>query len=95
VLIGSIHIVVCYSLYDTASDRVSMAYAMGSLLFTSSVQHNTVYIGPSNFSSAPANYQLAFGCYNVLSESGDVEIRAIIGNQTSQQFLPGRLCFQL
>ena len=91
-LIDNIHIL-CYSLYDTASDRVSMAYVMGSLLFASSVQHNTVYIGPSNFSSAPVNYQLAFGCYNVLSESGDVEIRAIIGNETSQQFLPGRLLF--
>jgi len=69
-----------------------MAYVVGSLFFTSSAQRNTVYVGPSNFSSVPANYQLAFGCYNVLSESGDVEIRAIIGNQTSQQFLPGISC---
>jgi len=69
-----------------------MAYVVGSLFFTSSAQHNAVYVGPSDFSSVPANYQPAFGCYSVLSDSGDVEIRTIIGNQASQQFLPGISC---
>ena len=69
-----------------------MAYVLGSLFFTSSAQPNTVYIGPSNFSSAPDNYQLAFDCYDVLSGFGGVQIRAIIGNQTAQQFLPGTAC---
>jgi len=68
-----------------------MAYVLGSLFFTSSAQPNTVYIGPSNFSSAPDNYQLAFACYDVLSGSGGVQIRTIIGNQTTQQFLPGMM----
>ena len=68
-----------------------MTYVVGSLFFTSSAQANTVYIGPSNFSSAPANYQLAFGCYNVYSGSSNAEIRAITSNQTSQQFLPGTI----
>ena len=72
-----------------------MTYVVGSLFFTSSAQANTVCIGPSDFSSAPANHQLAFGCYNVFSGSRDVEIRAIIGNETSQQFLPGKLFYQL
>ncbi|XP_065906520.1 proto-oncogene tyrosine-protein kinase ROS-like isoform X3 [Dysidea avara] len=73
---------------DNLFARLSMTYVVGSLFFTSSAQANTVYIGPSNFSSAPANYQLAFGCYNVYSGSSNAEIRAITSNQTSQQFLP-------
>ena len=67
-----------------------MTYVAGLLLYTSSALPNTIFIAPSNFSSfLSADYQLAVGSYSILANAGDVNIRSIIANQTSQQFLPG------
>ena len=71
---------------------ISMTYVAGLLLYTSSAVANTIFVSPSNFSSfAAVDYQLAVGCYNISTDSADVNInvRTIIANQTSQQFLPG------
>ena len=80
-----------YIIHCSTSDRrVSMAsiiYVAGVLLHTSSASPNTIFITPSNFSSFPStDYRLATGRYNI---SGDINIRSIFANQTSQQFLPG------
>ena len=75
---------------STSNRRVSMAYAAGTLLHTLSTSPNTVFITPSNFSSfSSTDYRLATGRYNISTVSGDVNIRSIFVNQTSQQFLPG------
>jgi len=67
-----------------------MAYVAGILLHTSSSLPNMIFITPSNFSSfSSEDYQLAVGCYNISTGSGDVTIQSIIANQTSQQFIPG------
>ena len=67
-----------------------MTYAAGLLLCTSSVLPNTIFVAPSSFSSfSSADYQLAVGSYSISTDDGDVNIRSIIANQTSQQFLPG------
>ena len=67
-----------------------MAYVAGILLHTSSTLPNMIFVTASNFSSFPSpDYQLAVGQYNISTGSGDVSIRSIIANQTSQQYLPG------
>ena len=76
-------------IHYSPSDRISMAYVAGSVMYTSSALPNTVFISPSNFSSSPPGYQLAMGCYNNISTGSNITIRSIIANQTSQQFLPG------
>ena len=67
-----------------------MTYIAGLLFYTSSASPNTIFIAPSNFSSfSSSDYQLAVGYYNISADAGDINIRSIIANQTSQQFLPG------
>ena len=73
-----------------SSDRISMTYVAGLLFHTSSASPNTIFIAPSNFSSfSSSDYQLAVGYYSISADAGDINIRSIIANQTSQQFLPG------
>lgn len=76
-------------IHYSSSDRISMAYVAGSVMYTSSALPNAVFISPSNLSSSPPGHQLAMGCYNISTGSGNVTIQSIIANQTSQQFLPG------
>ena len=71
--------------------RISMAYVAGTLVHTSSASPSIIFVVPSNFSIYPsADYQLAVGRFNVSADPGDINIRSIIANQTSQQFLPGK-----